>query len=79
MAMTPEQAIARHRAYRLLEVLLKVAGMRLSLAQKDFLEAKVHCDQPAIAQAITEIDVAFRDCGRLSNRVRALGIKARVA
>ncbi len=76
--MTPEQAIARHRAFRLLEVLLKCAGTRLSVAQRDFLQAKAHCDQYWIACTIEEIDVAFRDCGKISNRVRALGIKKRV-
>ncbi len=77
--MTPQQAKARHRAYRLLEVLLKCAGMRLSVAQRDFLEAKVHCDQPAIERAIIETQEAWEDCGRISNRVRALGIRKRVA
>ena len=76
--MTERKAVARHRAFRLLEVLLKCAGMRLSIAQRDFLEAKVHCDQAAIERAVIETQEAWKECGRISNRVRALGIKARV-
>ncbi len=76
--MTPEQAIARHRAFRLLEVLLKFAGMRLLVAKRDFRQATVHCDQPMIARTIAEIDVAVRERETISNRVKALGIKKRV-
>ena len=76
--MTPEQAIARHRVFRLNEVLLKIAGMKLSVAQKDFRHAKIMCDQPAIKKAIRETQKAFLDCGRISNRIKKLGIKMRV-
>jgi hypothetical protein len=63
--MTPKMRALYH-----LEVLREVASMRLSLAQKDFHWAKVRCDQPAMAIAIQEGEVAFRECGKWSNEIR---------
>ncbi len=79
MAVTEKQARARMHAFRLLEVLLKCAGMRLSVAKRDLWAAKIRCDQRAIGQAIIETQDAWTDCRTISSRVKRLGIEKRVA
>jgi hypothetical protein len=76
--ISERRAVARHRAFRLLEVLFKHAGMRLLVAKRDFRKAKVHCDQPSIQQAIIDTQNAADECSRISRRVKALGIRRRV-
>ena len=79
MRVTEKQARAKIRAFRLLEILLKRAGVRLSVAQRDFRQAKILSDQDAIKYSLLATQEAFAECGRISNRVRELGIRKRVA
>ncbi len=79
MAVTEQQARARIRAFRLLEILLASASKRLSVAQGDFRREKIKCCEVGMAWAIKDSHEAFMECGEISNRIQKLGIRKRVA